>query len=57
MSIIAITGTPGVGKTTIVELFSEGDFTILSVKDLDKQYGCEGDFDESTQSMDIDIHR
>ena len=57
MSIIAITGTPGVGKTTIVELFSEGDFTILSVKDLAKQYGCEGDFDESTQSMDIDIHR
>ena len=57
MSIIAITGTPGVGKTTIAELFSEGDFTILSVKDLAKQYGCEGDFDESTQSMDIDIHR
>lgn len=57
MSVIAITGTPGVGKTTIVELFSEGDFTILSVKDLAKQYGCEGDFDESTQSMDIDIHR
>lgn len=57
MSIIAITGTPGVGKTTIVELFSGSDFTILSVKDLAKQYGCEGDFDESTQSMDIDIHR
>lgn len=57
MPIIAITGTPGVGKTTIVELFSEGDFTIISVKDLAKQYGCEGDFDESAQSMDIDIHR
>ena len=57
MSIIAITGTPGVGKTTIVELFSGSDFTILSVKDLAKQYGCEGDFDEATQSMDIDIHR
>ena len=57
MSIIAITGTPGVGKTTILELFSGSDFTILSVKDLAKQYGCEGDFDEATQSMDIDIHR
>ena len=57
MPIIAITGTPGVGKTTIVELFSDTNFTILSVKDLAKQYGCEGDFDEATQSIDIDIHR
>ncbi len=57
MSIIAITGTPGVGKTTIVELLSDANFTIISVKDLAKQYGCEGDFDEATQSMDIDIHR
>ena len=57
MSIIAITGTPGVGKTTIVELFSDANFTILSVKDLAKQYGCEGDFDEATQSTDIDIHK
>jgi adenylate kinase len=57
MSIIAITGTPGVGKTTIVELLSAANFTIISVKDLAKQYDCEGDFDEATQSMDIDIHR
>ena len=57
MSIIAITGTPGVGKTTIVELLSDVNFTILSVKDLAKQYDCEGDFDEATQSIDIDIHR
>jgi len=57
MSIIAITGTPGVGKTTIVDLFSDANFTILSVKGLAKQYGCEGDFDESTQSIDIDIHK
>ena len=57
MSIIAITGTPGVGKTTIVELFSDANFTIISVKDLAKQYSCEGEFDEATQSMDIDIHR
>ena len=57
MSIIAITGTPGVGKTTIVELLSDANFTILSVKDLAKQYGCEGDFDEATQSIDIDIHK
>ena len=57
MPIIAITGTPGVGKTTIVELFSDANFTILSVKDLAKRYGCEGDFDEATQSIDIDIHK
>jgi adenylate kinase len=57
MSIIAVTGTPGVGKTTIVKLLSAANFTIISVKDLAKQYGCEGDFDEATQSMDIDIHR
>ena len=57
MPIIAITGTPAVGKTTVVEFFTDANFTILSVKDLAKQYGCEGDFDESTQSIDIDIHR
>ena len=57
MPIIAITGTPAVGKTTVVEFFTDANFTIVSVKDLAKQYGCEGDFDESTQSIDIDIHR
>jgi len=57
MPIIAITGTPAVGKTTVVEFFTDANFTIVSVKGLAKQYGCEGDFDESTQSIDIDIHR
>ena len=57
MPIIAITGTPAVGKTTVVEFFTDANFTVVSVKDLAKQYGCEGDFDESTQSIDIDIHR
>ncbi len=57
MPIIAITGTPAVGKTTVVEFFTDANFTIVSVKDLAKQYDCEGDFDEGTQSIDIDIHR
>ena len=57
MPIIAITGTPAVGKTTVVEFFTDANFTVVSVKDLAKQYGCKGDFDESTQSIDIDIHR
>jgi len=57
MPIIAITGAPAVGKTTVVEFFTDANFTIVSVKDLAKQYDCEGDFDEATQSIDIDIHR
>lgn len=56
MPSIAVTGSPGVGKTTITQLLIEQGWQTLSVSDLAKKFDCEGDFDESMNSQEIDIH-
>ncbi|MEC7097259.1 MAG: adenylate kinase family protein [Candidatus Thermoplasmatota archaeon] len=56
MPSIALTGTPGVGKTTIAQLLIERGWQTMSVSDLAKKFDCEGDFDESMNSQEIDIH-
>ncbi len=57
MPSIAITGTPGVGKTTIVELFKQDNFDTFSILELAKQHDCLGEFDEVMQSREIEIHK
>ena len=53
---VAITGTPGVGKSTICDLFKQESKAILTVRELAQQHNCLGDFSEQYQSHDIDIH-
>ena len=57
MPSIAITGTPGVGKTTLIELFKQDNYVAQSVVDLAKQHDCLAEFDEQLESWDIDIEK
>ncbi len=52
---IAITGTPGTGKTTLCEALS-GSFSVLSLQELAEEYGCLDVVDSSDDSAPLDIH-
>ncbi|MGY8728076.1 MAG: AAA family ATPase [Candidatus Poseidoniales archaeon] len=52
---IAITGTPGTGKTTLCEALSTS-FTVLSLQDLAEQHGCLDAVDSADDSAPLDIH-
>tara|TARA_B100001287_G_C22604122_1_gene491847 strand:- start:110 stop:652 length:543 start_codon:yes stop_codon:yes gene_type:complete len=54
---IAITGTPGTGKTSLAEIFCREQIKVVSVKDLAQQFGYLGDIDPDDGSKEIDIHR
>ena len=53
---VAITGTPGVGKSTICDLFRQESYSIFTVRELAQQHNCLGEYSEHYQSHDIDIH-
>jgi adenylate kinase len=54
---IAISGTPGSGKTSLSRLFEGNDISVYPIKDLAEQYQCIGDVDQSDGAQEIDIHR
>tara|TARA_B100001250_G_scaffold400731_1_gene411648 strand:- start:396 stop:938 length:543 start_codon:yes stop_codon:yes gene_type:complete len=54
---IAISGTPGCGKTSLSKLFESNDVTVYSVKQLAEQFECIGAEDQSGGAQEIDIHR
>ena len=54
---IAISGTPGSGKTSLSRLFEENDISVYSIKDLAEQHECIADMDQSDGAQEIDIHR
>ena len=53
---VAVTGTPGVGKSTICDLFKQESQVILTVRELAQQHNCLGNFLISIKARDIDIH-
>ena len=53
---IAITGTPGTGKTTVCELLSS-PYNVLSLQELAEQNDCLGSVDEDDGSAPLDIHK
>ena len=57
MVAIAITGSPAVGKSTVSQVLKGQGWDVLSVRELAKQYDCEGDFDETMDSLEIDVHK
>lgn len=54
---IAISGTPGSGKTSLSKLFESNNIPVYSVKQLAEQYGCIGAQDQSDGAQEIDIHK
>lgn len=54
---IAISGTPGCGKTSLSKLFEETNISVYSVKELAEQYECIGKIDQFDGAQEIDIHR
>lgn len=54
---LAISGTPGTGKTTIVSLLESQGYNTISLELLAKKYGCLGELDPSDNSKPIDIDR
>ncbi|MBT4070029.1 MAG: AAA family ATPase [Euryarchaeota archaeon] len=53
---IAITGTPGTGKTSICDYLQKKGFTIYSVKKLAEENECLGEIDSNDDSAPVDIH-
>lgn len=53
---IAITGTPGTGKTALCQLL-EATYAVLSLQDLAEQHDCLGPQDASDGAAPVDIHQ
>lgn len=53
---LAITGTPGVGKTTVADLLKEEDYDVLDLNEFIKERGLRGDKDDERDTFPVDIH-
>lgn len=54
---VALTGTPGVGKTTLAALAAGDGWTVVDVKEWARREGCVVGFDEADQAAVIDVKR
>jgi adenylate kinase len=54
---LALTGTPGVGKTTLARLAAKDGWTVVDVKAWAKAEDCVVGFDEEDQAAVIDVKR
>lgn len=52
---LALTGTPGVGKTTISSLLADYGYQVETVQDIAERYGCIDDVDSEDGARPIDI--
>ena len=55
--VLAISGTPGVGKSQLTERLSEHGWAVLSLSDRAAEHGCLGEVDSADGAAPIDIHR
>ena len=55
-SSIAITGTPGTGKTSLCDALQES-YTVLSLQKLAEAHGCLGEIDSMDNAAPLDIHK
>ena len=52
---VALSGTPGTGKTTISSLLQSEGFDVLSLEKIADKHNCLGELDDSDDSKPIDI--
>ena len=52
---LALTGTPGVGKTTIAALLADVGYQVETVQDIAQRFGCIDDVDSEDGARPIDI--
>lgn len=55
--VLAISGTPGVGKSQLAARMQEDGWSVLSLTDLAQTHDCLGEVDASDGAAPIDIHR
>jgi len=55
--IVAITGTPGVGKTSVSKYLQEKDYLVVDLHNLINKNGFVIDFDEKRDSKIVDIEK
>ncbi len=53
--MIALTGTPGTGKTTVAELLKKRGHKVISVIEMARRYGCI--LDEEGGEVEIDVEK
>jgi|TARA_B110000240_G_scaffold66501_1_gene75779 adenylate kinase len=54
---LALSGTPGTGKSTIASLLNGQGYTIISLESLANKYDCLGEVDSSDNSKPIDLEK
>lgn len=54
--LVAVTGTPGVGKTTVCDILRD-KYEVIDVNGFAKEHGCYEDFDEEAGSYNVDTDR
>ena len=52
---VALSGTPGTGKTTISRLLHSEGFDVLSMEKIAEKHNCLGELDSSDNSKPIDV--
>ena len=52
---LALTGTPGVGKTTVSSLLADVGYQVETVQDIAQRFGCIDDVDSEDGARPIDI--
>lgn len=55
--VLAVSGTPGTGKTTLCEAMEGEGWQVLSLAALAEEHDCMGPVDESDGAAPIDVHR
>ncbi len=52
---LALTGSPGTGKSSVCVLLEGGDFEVLTIEALAEENGCIGELDVSDDARPIDL--
>ena len=54
--LVAITGTPGVGKSTVSKILRK-DYRVIDIHSYAEEHGLFEDFDEDAGSYDVDVEK